>query len=219
MNSDEIITLRFPNYLYGSEPVIQRWRKSTLRLMPYFDTLFSQHDNGQKRELEMEDDPEAFAKLVKLVLTRSKSGYMEYLANFYGVKLEENGGPCLLSKSHPQIIPRESLPQIIPQEKTIRQSITIVAHSIEGSCLVPPCQKVSKIRTSYDRSEYTHDIGTSVALLNGEMFHFYPLHGNLTMLIPTINKKLGQGDLEITIRIPHVLPVDINFLLTFVVIE
>jgi hypothetical protein len=185
--------------------------------MPYFDKLFSEDENGnkrfadgQKRELEMEDDPEAFVKLVRLVLTRSKSGYIEYLADFYGVKLEENGVPCLLSKSHPQIIPKQ---------KTIQRSIIIAEGLTEGSCIVPPCQKVRSLQSVYDRRDHQRDLRTSVTLLNEEIFPVNPFQSNLTSLVPAINDRLGPEDLELTIRIPLALSVNINVLLTFVVVQ
>lgn len=63
MESSDIITLSF--YNYTPEPVVQKWSSSTLRMLPFFDSMFSgPWKDSSSRSYVMDCDPNDFIKVI-----------------------------------------------------------------------------------------------------------------------------------------------------------
>lgn len=97
MDPKEIVTLVFPNYTKDlGVPVIQKWRISTLCMIPHFERMFNPESGvkwkeTESREIIMEEDPEVFSEMISMLkmqkMERPSMNALAVMADYYGVTL------------------------------------------------------------------------------------------------------------------------------------
>lgn len=208
MDPDEIITLKFPNYVYGDDPVVQRWRESTLRKLPYFDKLLSEDENGNKRfpdgnkrVFEMEEDPEGFHQMMKWVSSKTHKQYTDYLLDFFGAGLEN-------STSKKQTI--------------VQKDIIFRSGEWEGKCDLSDLSLIKSLSVSYNKDNPMRIIRTAVMMINDDvlpinLFHVTP--PEKSVIVGTINKMMDENELTLTIVFSEALQFDMHVLIAFVAVD
>lgn len=132
----EKITLIFPNY--SIEPVYQKWSEKSLRMIPYFDTLFD-WEKDHPKEIEMEVNPMVFTQIMKNVLTRDFNSELEALADYLCVDLEKDDD---IDKN---------FPKKRPQVKTFFQDIRLHSTNRKVDLDISKCSEIRDV--SYQSSD------------------------------------------------------------------
>lgn len=120
MNENEIIKLVFPNF--SVQPVVQRYRKSTLSKIPYFDKLL----NGSFSEAEettfyMEENPILFSKLVRESVSENDEendeDELNRMADFFGVERKPKNPSLYFSYETIDLSEKFELPSFVDFSK------------------------------------------------------------------------------------------------------
>ena len=84
MEDSQFVTLIFPNY--SSKPIVQKWRVSTLKKIPYFATLFDgPWKDSSSDEVTLEFDPALFTKMIKEITAKDTEEEYALMKDFFGI--------------------------------------------------------------------------------------------------------------------------------------
>jgi hypothetical protein len=91
-SDSKLVTIIFPNY--SLEPVVQKWRVGTLKMIPYFDTLFGgKWKDSCPEEITLEFDPLLFTKMVKELKAKNAEEEYDLMKDFFGVTQTKKESP------------------------------------------------------------------------------------------------------------------------------
>lgn len=152
INDETRVNLVFPNQ--SDKPIVQTWRVSTLKAIPYFRALFEgnweEFSIDGKIEITMEMKASVFSKLLDYARFKTRADEMESAADYLGVILPKNHiyqARFQDAKSVKEdFYTRLSFSRETPEDVLIDLGTLALAKEVLDIRIVPHCPRISKNR-------------------------------------------------------------------------